>query len=142
MRVLTILALLAIATAATASAQKPSGEPVDLLEAMGLTPDQERVRAAIEAAAVHPLGSRENPVRVGGPRGERAYIARLRCADGSRPRVGLRGSVGVGPFLTILDAYPLDCGAASPGQVTLFMDMYHSQHAEDRAPPEFTIVPD
>ena len=39
--------------------------------------------ALVAAAEAHPLGSLENPVRVGGPDGERAYLARLRCTNGS-----------------------------------------------------------
>jgi hypothetical protein len=127
-----------------ASAQKPGADnpTTDLYSLFGLErPDPEQVRAAVEAAAAHPLGSRENPVRVGGPPGERAYIARLRCADGRRPRVGMRGSAGTGPFGTIVDIYPLDCRGSAPGQVALVMDMYHPEHREDRAPPGFSIRP-
>ena len=115
--------------------------PEALLAELDLAPGQDDLAAAIAAAEAHPLGTRENPVRVGGPTGERAYIARLRCADGALPRVGQRGSAGVGAFGTIVDVYPLDCGDAAPGRVELVMDMYHSEHAEDRAPPGFSIVP-
>ena len=136
-------ALALFVLAIPANAQKPTEaeqRPESLLEQLGLAPDPERLRAAIEAAEAHPLGSRENPVRVGGPRGERAYIARLRCADGSSPRIGQRANAGVGVFGTIVDVYPLDCGSAAPGRVSLTMDMYHSDHVEDRAPPGFSIV--
>ena len=44
---------------------------------------EEEMRALVAAADAHPLGTLENPVRVGGPDGERAYLARLRCADGA-----------------------------------------------------------
>ena len=107
----------------------------------GLAAGASEEEAAIAAAQAHPLGTRENPVRVGGPEGEHAYIARLRCADGNAPRVGQRGSIGVGAFGSIVDAYPLDCGSAAPGHVTLIMDMYHEEHREDRAPAGFTILP-
>jgi hypothetical protein len=136
-------ALALFVLALPAGAQKPTEaeqRPESLLEELGLAPNPERLREAIAAAEAHPLGSRENPVRVGGPRGERAYIARLRCADGSSPRVGQRANIGVGVFGTIVDLYPLDCGTAAPGQVSLVMDMYHSDHAENRAPPGFTLV--
>jgi hypothetical protein len=138
-----LLAAAASLSASSAAAQKPPrDEPADLMTALGIQrPDPARIAAAIEAAAAHPLGSTENPVRVGGPSGERAYIARLRCADGSRPRVGQRGSMGIGPFLMIVDAYPLDCGEAAPGRTTLMMDMYHPGHREDRPPPGFSIAP-
>jgi hypothetical protein len=77
-------------------------------------------------------------VRVGGPAGERAYLARLRCSDGTAPRLGGRSDRGVGAFGSIVAAYRLNCAAAS---ADLVMDMYHDEHVEDRAPPGFTIVP-
>ena len=137
--------ILAAALVAAPAAAQELGErtrsPESMLAELGLAPEADDLAAAIAAANAHPLGSAENPIRVGGPDGERAYLARLRCADGSAPRIGQRGSGGVGAFGTIVDAYPLDCGAAAPGQATLVMDMYHSEHREDRAPPGFTILP-
>ena len=147
MRRLPVLLIAASILAAPAAAQQSPriGErtqsPEQLLARMGLAPDQDDLAEAIAAAAAHPLGSRENPVRVGGPEGERAYIARLRCGDGSAPRVGQRSSAGVGAFGTIVDVYPLDCGAAAPGRIELIMDMYHAEHSEDRAPAGFNILP-
>ena len=144
------IAFLFIAMAAafavpSAAAEKKVGErttsPEELLRELGLGVSDEEVERAVAAAAAHPLGTIENPVRVGGPDGERAYIARLRCADGAKPRVGSRASAGVGAFGTIVDLYPLDCGAAAPGKVELVMDMYHGEHREDRAPAGFTIEP-
>ena len=116
----------ALVMAGTAVAQEP-GDPA-------------RLREAIAAAEAHPLGSRQNPVRVAGPSGERAYLARLRCADGSVPRIGPRSNAGVGVFGTVVDVFPLDCGSAAPGRVSLVMDMYHSSHREERAPPGFTLA--
>jgi len=141
MRMTIFFAALA-ALSSPAAAQKPTpgqNDPSAYLRESGLAPDPERVRAAIEAAQASPLGSMENPVRVGGPNGERGYIARLRCADGLAPRVGNRGNTGVGVFGTIVDVYPLDCGDAAPGRVNLVMDMYHPSHAETRAPSGFTL---
>jgi hypothetical protein len=138
------LAALALLLAVPAVGQKPAqgeSDPQSLLEALGMAPDPAAVRRAVAAAQSHPLGSARNPVRVGGPAGERAYIARLRCADGTPPRVGQRGSAGIGVFGSIIDIYPLDCGDAAPGRVSLVMDMYHRAHQEDRAPPGFTIQP-
>lgn len=143
MRALPFLAA-AFLLAAPAAAQEIGARtqsPESLLSGLGLAPDQDDVAAVIAAAAAHPLGSTQNPVRVGGPSGERAYIARLRCADGAAPAVGQRGNSGVGAFGTIVYAYPLDCGAAAPGRSTLVMDMYHEEHREDRAPPGFLILP-
>jgi hypothetical protein len=115
--------------------------PEDLLAQMGLGVSDAELERAVAAAAAHPLGTAANPVRVGGPEGERAYVARLRCADGSRPKIGRRGNGGVGAFGTIVDLYPLDCGAGAPGKADLIMDMYHAEHREDRAPAGFRIDP-
>lgn len=131
--------------AAPAGAQPSPGErtisPEQLLRELGGAPDEDDLREAIAAAAAHPLGTMENPVRVGGPHGQRAYIARLRCSDGSAPSVGPRTNAGVGAFGSIVDVYPLDCGSAAPGRFELVMDMYHDEHREERAPPGFAIVP-
>lgn len=136
----------ALLSAAPAAAEPRPGDrttsPEQMLRDFGLAPGQDDLREALAAAEAHPLGSRENPVRVGGPQGERAYIARLRCADGRPPRVGARVNAGIGAFGTIVDLYPLDCGAAAPGRVELLMDMYHEEHRETRAPAGFTIVAD
>lgn len=144
MRILIAL-LLSLGLAASPAAAQQLGQrtqaPPSLLRTFGLAPDEDGVRELVEAAQQHPLGSRENPVRVGGPQGERDYIARLRCADGSRPQVGPRASAGIGAFGTIVDVYPLDCGNAAPGRIELVMDMYHEEHREDRAPPGFGIEP-
>lgn len=135
----------ALLIAAPAAAQKPPREispaPEALLAQMGLGVSDAELDRAVAEAASFPLGTMRNPVRVGGPEGEHRYIARLRCADGSLPKVGMRGSAGVGAFGTIVDIYPLDCGAAAPGKTELVLDMYHEEHVEDRAPAGFTIKP-
>lgn len=142
MRCLPIVAAILLA-AAPAAAQK-LGErgdaPERILKQMGAGVSDAELARAIAAASAHPLGTAENPVRVGGPQGQRAYMARLRCANGERPKIGERRSAGVGAFGTIVDAYPLDCGAAAPGSVQLVLDMYHDGHREDRAPAGFTIL--
>lgn len=92
---------------------------------------------AIAAAAAHPLGSPDNPVRVGGPEGEASYLARLRCTDGSTPAIGPRTGRGVGAFGSLVASYQLTCAGAAP--VDLVMDMYHQEHVESRAPPGFTV---
>ena len=55
---------------------------------------EEEMQALAAAADAHPLGSLENPIRVGGPEGERAYLSRLRCSGGSTPQIGGRGDGG------------------------------------------------
>ncbi len=113
-------------------AAQPAATP-----AATLIPDADR-DPVIAAAAAFPLGSMENPVRVGGPGGERAYLARLRCADGSAPRLGARSDKGEGAFGSLVAAYRLQCGASA---ADLVIDMYHEEHVENRAPPGFAIQP-
>ena len=145
LKLIPALAAALLAAAPAAAEPKPGDRtmtPEQLLRELGWGIDEDDVREAVEAAAAHPLGTAENPVRVGGPGGERAYIARLRCGDGSRPRVGQRSNAGIGAFGTIVDVYPLDCGAAAPGRFALVMDMYHAEHRETRAPAGFTLIPE
>jgi len=142
--VLAAAAAAALLAAPPATAQPKAGDrtmsPEQMLREFGLGAEQDDLRDALAAAEAHPLGTLQNPVRVGGPEGERAYIARLRCADGSAPRVGERGSGGVGAFGTVVDVYPLDCGSAAPGRFRLVMDMYHAEHRETRAPAGFALA--
>jgi hypothetical protein len=131
----------AAAVAATPVSAKPPREqsptPINLFAEIGAGVSDD---ALVMAAAAHPLGTVNNPIRVGGPEGERAYLARLRCADGSAPQVGARGSSGVGAFGSVTSAYALDCGGAAPGKVEVVMDMYHDEHEESRAPDGLTIA--
>ena len=135
----------ALAAAPAAAADGRIGartvSPEQLLSELGQSGDEAELERAVAEAAKHPLGTAENPVRVGGPQGERAYIARLHCADGSRPRVGQRANGGVGAFGSIVDLYPLDCGAVTPGRFNHVMDMYHEEHRETQAPAGFGIDP-
>ncbi len=135
---LPILALVLILPAAPALAQDST--PRQTIEQMGLAPSRQDVARAVERARQRPLGTQENPVRVSGPGGEHAYIARLRCGNGQAPRVGQRRNTGVGAFGTIVDVWPLDCGDAAPGRFELVMDMYHDDHVESQAPAGFTLV--
>ena len=135
-----------VAAVLLASAQQPSppiGQRTTSPDTMlqGLAAGMSEEEAAIAAAQAHPLGTVDNPVRVGGPEGEQAYIARLRCGDGSAPRVGQPSTMGAGAFGSIVDGYPLDCGGAAPGRFTIVMDKYHEEHREERAPAGFTLLP-
>ncbi len=96
---------------------------------------------SVGKASVHPLGSRENPVRAEMPVGELAYLARLRCSDGRAPQFQRGGSVGNSPYGNIMDVYDVNCGEDAPGRVSVYMDMYHRNHRETRPVPGFTIVP-
>ena len=95
----------------------------------------------IAAAARHPLGANEKPVRAAMPPGQQAYLRRLRCSDGRTPSFNRVGNVGLGVYRNIVDHYRVDCGAAAPGRVDVYMDMYHRGYVEDRPVPGFTIVP-
>ncbi len=135
---LPILAFALILSAAPALAQDST--PRQMMEEMGVAPSHQQVAQAVARARSQPLGTAANPVRVSGAAAEHAYIARLRCGDGSRPRVGQRHNDGVGAFGTIVDVWPLDCGDAVPGRFQLFMDMYHDDHEEMGAPAGFTLT--
>ncbi len=142
MQILPVLAAAALIVA-PAAAQKLGARTASpdrvLDQAVPLDPMAEAEQIAA-AAAVHPLGTEQNPVRVGGPEGARAYIARLRCADGSRPQVGARSAGGVGAYGTLTERYALDCGGAAPGRVALAFDIYHEEHRESRAASGFAIA--
>ena len=133
------LMILLLAGCATTPEEEeaPAGSPEALMELLG----DGRPKPAVDLAAIekHPLGSQENPVRVGGPGGQRAYLSRLRCEDGRYPEFERIGSMGVGPWGYIVDGYSVVC--ASGQKATIFMDMYHSRHQEDRTVPGFTIEP-
>lgn len=142
-----MLSHILIVAAASALAHQPSPpigqrtiQPEQLLSSFGLGPDAGE-DPAIAAAAAFPLGSVQNPVRVGGPEGERAYLARLRCSNGSAPAIGGRADGGVGAFGSVVNAYSLDCGGAAPGRTSVTLDIYHGEHREERAPPGLTILP-
>ena len=140
MRILT-LPFLIIAIAAPAFAQPKLGartQPPQQIAPAAEDPEAE-IRAAIEAANAHPLGSLANPVRAAGPEGERAYLARLRCADGASPDIGAKRPAGVSGYGSVANLYPLDCRAAGPGKLDLVMDQYHAEHVETRAPAGFTF---
>lgn len=94
---------------------------------------------AMEKAAEYPFGSAENPVRASMPPGERAYLDRLRCEDGSAPDYERGGSVGQGPYGNIMDVYDVRCGDNGV-EFSVYMDMYHKGHVEAAPVSGFTIV--
>lgn len=89
----------------------------------------------------HPLGSLKNPIRCDGPQGQRAYLSRLRCPNGAPPNFNRGGSVGVGPYGTVLDVYQVR--SSDPDSTTdIYMDMYHHEgYVETRPVEGFDIVP-
>ena len=132
-------ALLAVSPAGATPPREQSPAPRDLLASAGQGNSDAELAAAVAAAESHPLGTLRNPIRVGGPDGERAYLARLRCSDGSAPRIGARQPAGVAAFGSVASLYAIDCGAA--GSRELVLDRYHAEHAEERAPAGFTVAP-
>jgi hypothetical protein len=139
---LLFLALPLLAGAASAAEPKVgarTGAPEQLFAGIGEGTSDSALEQEIAAAAAHPLGSLLNPVRVGGPEGARAYVGRLRCADGSPLKVSGRSAGGIGAFGSVTELYALDCGAAAPGRAELFLDVYHEEHQENRAPLGFQI---
>ncbi|MEA3029420.1 MAG: hypothetical protein QOG13_745 [Sphingomonadales bacterium] len=141
MRFPLLLAACLILPASPALAQRlgaRTASPETMVAQMRQDSPEEEMRALVAAAEAHPLGTAENPVRVGGPAGERAYLAHLRCAGGAAPRVGARREAGIGAFGSIVAAYEVSCGA--DGNRIVF-DMYHEEHVETRAPAGFTLAP-
>ena len=140
MRILSLIlfSLLAPAAAAAQDLGARTTSPETMVAQMSQTSPEEEMRALIAAADAHPLGTVENPVRVGGPVGEHAYLGRLRCADGATPRIGARREAGVGAFGSVVAAYELSCGTTA---ARIVFDMYHEEHVESRAPAGFSILP-
>lgn len=131
-------ALLALTPAAAQKIGARTQAPAQVLAQMGEGNSDAELERAIAAAAPFPLGSLQNPVRVGGPEERRLYVARVQCPDGSKPVVGAASNGGVGAFGSIVESMTLDCGGAA-GKVQLHVDLYHDGHRETRAPAGLTI---
>ncbi len=99
-----------------------------------------QLEEAIEKAFEHPFGSAKNPVRASTPWGQRAYLDRLRCANGTAPSYIRGGSVGESPYGNIMDVYNVYCGASAPRKVQIYMDMYHKGHVEPASVQGFTVL--
>ena len=130
-----LAAALALSACATAADKEPLTGGL-----FGPAMPPAEMQRAIAAAAVHPLGSEKNPVRVNMPPGERSYLDRLRCADGRTPQYNRSGSVGTGVYGNILDLYAVQCTGSTPDESAIYMDMYFADHVETNAVPGFTIV--
>ncbi len=129
----------ALATAAVLALTACATSSDDDLDLFGSALKGTKLETAAIAAAAHPLGSEKNPVRVNMPEGERAYLERLRCSDGNAPTFERGGSVGTGPYGTIMDVYELRCLSGQPANSSVYMDMYHGDYVENRTIPGFTI---
>jgi hypothetical protein len=126
-------------TSPKATEEGPEINLADLLRSGGRRKGAQ-LAAAIDKAASHPLGSKENPVRVSRPQGQQGYLRRLRCSDDRAPRFERVGNFGPGVFGSIIDGYKVTCaGGAAPAESMIFMDMYHPDHDETGPPPGFTF---
>jgi hypothetical protein len=125
---------------AAGSAAAQSGGPlnIDSLVQMSGRVSGRELASRVAAARAFALGSRENPLRVLMPPGERADLARLRCPAGDAPAFWRIGSFGGGPYESIIDGYDVRC--ADGRDATIFMDMDHPGHDETRAPAGFTLA--
>ena len=135
-----ILLTLGLGACATA-ASPPSSGASDLSFLTGGRVSGSELAARIRKASAYPLGSRDNPVRVNMPAGQRAYLDRLRCSNGERPTYGRVGNFGAGVFGSIIDGYRVVCANGGlPAESLIYMDMYHADHYETAAPAGFTIT--
>ena len=94
----------------------------------------------ISEAAKHPLGSWENPVRVYTVEGRRAYLSRLRCPDGSRPRFGRPTMSGAGIYGSLIEVNTADCVGRSRVHAIIYIDLDHPGRRETAAPAGFTLA--
>ena len=135
----TMLAGMAMTLSSAAALPLAAQDEVDIFGFK--VPGGKALEKLIEKAQEHPLGAKENPVRADMPGGQRAYLNRLRCADGKRPAFFRVGSFGAGPYERIIDGYEVTCKGSTPETSMVFMDMYHPGHKEAAAVPGFTIEP-
>jgi hypothetical protein len=92
--------------------------------AIPLRADQVALRRGTGAKTFADVRStREDPIEVCMPQGERAWLKSVACADGSAPSAsGRSGSVGAGGACgSIVDLYTVTCPEQ---QYEVFMDMY------------------
>lgn len=95
-------------------------------------------RSSSDAGDQAPLGSVKNPVLCDAVGGEREYLARLRCDDGTAPAFGRVGSLGRGADGHNLDRYLVQCEGEAI--VEVMMDLYHYDYREMTPVPGFAIV--
>jgi hypothetical protein len=126
-----------------AHAMKPPREESpasqEALQALGAGNGDEQLQQAIASANAYPLGTLQNPIRVEGPEGAQTYLSRLRCADGSIPKIGAKSVGGVDTFGTVTDIYPVRCGRNT--EAPLVFDIYNAENVETRPPAGFNVAP-
>jgi hypothetical protein len=145
-RVFVLGVALALGACATVPAARQAGgePPIDIASLIrtGGRVSGEELEKRIAAAQAHPLGSKQNPVRVFMPDGQRAYLARLRYSDGRAPTFNQVGNFGPGVYDSLIDGYAVICATGEPKESMIFMDMYHADHKENAPAPNFTIAPE
>jgi hypothetical protein len=144
MRKLLLLLALLLAAAPVHAQQPPrelSPAPREMVETFGTGSSDEEVARAIAAAQPHPLGSLQNPIRVGGPQQADIYLIRLRCGDGSTPQISPGTQGPTGAFGSVTQVHSVACRTGGPAKVELAFDLYHEGHIENRPPPGFMIAP-
>jgi hypothetical protein len=134
-----LLAALFAGPAFAAPPRQESPAPAETVRAFGQGSSDEAMASAIAAANAYPLGTLQNPIRVAGPNGARAYIARLRCADGSPPAAGREIPGSADAFGTLTTVIPLSCGSAPA--VSFVFDFYQEEYRETRPPSGFSLAP-
>jgi len=96
--------------------------------------------AALKQATRYPLGSPQNPVRADMPAGERAYLDRLRCKNGTPPTYERVGETRAGVFGSFVDHFDVRCQNSAPLRTLVVMDMYFPGHVETQPVDGFTLT--
>src|SRR5262249_46588396 len=105
-----VLLALAACTSAPEKADDAASDP--LLAMLGGPQKGPALDKKIAEAEKNPLGSDKNPVRVGGPPGQRDYLDHLRCSNGKAPTYARAGNMGPGIYGSIVDLYIVECQGA------------------------------
>jgi hypothetical protein len=133
--VLVLLMAFLLTSCAQQSTQKSDTDLLTSIWGEPMKPDMKKLEK-------HPLGSAKNPVRVSMPVGQREYLSRLICENGEPVSVFSRdGSVGIGPFGSMLDLYTVVCDTYEGAvEYKVYMDMYHPDHTETRPAAGFKAL--
>lgn len=138
---LTITALLLTACASTPEPSVQSEEDEELALSLAAL-FGETIQVDEKTLAQYPLGSKDNPVRVEGPLGQREYLSRLVCDNHEQVSAFQRsGNAGIGPYGNIIDRYEVICDT-NQGAVThnVYLDMYHGSYVETRPAAGFIAL--
>jgi len=132
-KIISALVMLINLSGCSSQPETPANDDKNFKDAFGalfgakINPDMTEVEKYL-------LGTEQNPVRVSGPEGSRAYLSRLICDNNEIVSAFARqGSAGISPYGTMMDVYVVICDT-NKGAVehTLFIDMYHNDYEEQR----------